>query len=198
MTARRGLTSCGQSLCASGAKRCHTSLPEWWWWSAEVGWGAGQDPAVGGGDLEGGVGEEFGVPAEGVEQVVVAGALQGQVVERRWPAVDHPADMMRLTPLGRSVAAGEAAVLVADDQGVVEGGGDGAGGGAVVQDAGAPGDEHAVKAGVAEQAPDAGGGEDRPVGQPALAAGLEVVEGGDDVEVGAGGGPRGGPRGPAF
>jgi hypothetical protein len=39
-------------------------------------------------------------------------------------------------------------------------------------------------AGVAEQALHGGGVEDRPVDEPALPAVFEVVEGGDDVEVG--------------
>ena len=35
--------------------------------------------ALGVGDFEGGVGEEFGVPCGGVEEVVVPGAQQGEV-----------------------------------------------------------------------------------------------------------------------
>src|SRR4029450_6334334 len=41
-----------------------------------------------------------------------------------------------------------------------------------------------VDAGVADQALHGGGVEDRPVDEPALPAVFEVVEGGDDVEVG--------------
>ena len=93
---------------------------------------------MGVGDLESGVGEEFGVPAGAVEEVVVAGTLQGEVVKRGRPAVGDPADMMRLAPLRGPVTAGEAAVPVADDQGIEQGSGHGAGRGAVVQDAGPP------------------------------------------------------------
>jgi hypothetical protein len=42
-----------------------------------VGWWIGLGLGVG--DLEGGVGEEFGVPAGAVEQMVMAGAEQHQV-----------------------------------------------------------------------------------------------------------------------
>jgi hypothetical protein len=48
------------------------------------------DPSLWVGDLAGVVGEEFGVPAGRVEEVVVAGALQGQVVEGGRPAVENP------------------------------------------------------------------------------------------------------------
>jgi hypothetical protein len=59
-----------------------TSFPQGeGWCSAGIGWGGGADPAVGVGDLEGGVGEELGVPAGGVEEVVVAGAGEGEVVQ---------------------------------------------------------------------------------------------------------------------
>ena len=100
--------------------------------------------ALGVGDFEGGVGEEFGVPVGGVEEVVVAGAQQGEVRELGRPAVFSGADVVALAPGRGAVAAGEPAVVAADDEGVVEGGGDGAGGGAVVQDGGASAGEDAV------------------------------------------------------
>jgi len=93
--------------------------------------------------------------------------------------------MVGFAPVGWPVAAGEAAVLIPDDEGVVEGGGDGAGGGAVVEDAGPSGDEHPVDPGVTEQPLHRGAVQNRAVDEVALAAVLEVVEGGDDVEVGA-------------
>jgi hypothetical protein len=47
-------------------KRRLPSFSEWEGWSVR-GWVAGVDPALGVGDFEGVVGEEFGVPAGGVE-----------------------------------------------------------------------------------------------------------------------------------
>src|SRR5919106_1572576 len=149
------------------------------WWSALEG------VAVGGGDDEGGVGEEFGVPAGGVEQVVVPRAFEDKVFEAGGSAAGDPLDVMRLAPFGWSVTAGEPAVLVPDDQGVVQVGGDGAGGGAVVEDAGASGDEHPMDSGVTEQALHGGAVQDGAVDQPALAATLEIIEGGNHIEVGA-------------
>jgi hypothetical protein len=49
----------------------------------------GQDAAVGGGDLEGGVREEFGVPARLVEQVMVTDTDQDQVA-RTFSVVPEP------------------------------------------------------------------------------------------------------------
>ena len=46
-----------------------------------AGWVAGADEAVGVGDLEGGVGEELGVPAGLVELLVMSPAEQDEVVE---------------------------------------------------------------------------------------------------------------------
>jgi len=43
------------------------------------GWVAGVDLSSWVGDFEGGVGEEFGVPAGGVEEVVVPGAQEDEV-----------------------------------------------------------------------------------------------------------------------
>jgi hypothetical protein len=91
------------------------------WWPA--GGLALEGAAVGCGHDEGVVGEEFGVPAGGVEEVVVAGALQGEVVEGGGSAVEDPAEVVGFGPGGGSVAAGEAAVAVADDQGVEQVGG---------------------------------------------------------------------------
>src|SRR4029453_13323446 len=102
-------------------------------------------------------GEEFGVPAGGVEQVVVAAALQGEVVEAGGSAVEDPADVMCLAPFRGPVAAREPAVAITDHEGVEQGSGDGAGSGAVVQDAGPAGHEHAVDAGGGEQALPSGG-----------------------------------------
>jgi hypothetical protein len=62
------------------------------------------DGAVGERDFEGGIGQEFGVVAPlGVEQVVVAGAEQHEVVEGGGAAVLEPADVVALAPAwGRS------------------------------------------------------------------------------------------------
>jgi hypothetical protein len=49
---------------------------------------------VGVGDLERGVGQELGVPAGGVEEVVVAGADEHEVVEGCRAAMGDPADMV--------------------------------------------------------------------------------------------------------
>jgi hypothetical protein len=113
------------------------------------------------------------VPAGRVEQMVVAGALQGEIVEGRWPAVENPTDMMCLAPFGWAITAGEPAVPVADHQGVEQVGGDGAGGGPVVQDAGPARHEHAVHAGVTEQSLHGRAVEDRPVEQSALSTALQ-------------------------
>jgi len=48
-------------------------------WSAELGWAAGAERAVGMGDLEGAVGSELDVPALGVDHVVVLGAQEHEV-----------------------------------------------------------------------------------------------------------------------
>jgi hypothetical protein len=62
--------------------------------------------AAGVGDLEGGVGEEFGVPAGAVEQVVMPGTQQHEVVEGGGPAVGDPADVVGFGPVGGSVQPG--------------------------------------------------------------------------------------------
>ena len=48
-------------------------------WGRTIGWAGGANSASGVGDFEGGVGEEFGVPAGAVEQMVVPGAQEHQV-----------------------------------------------------------------------------------------------------------------------
>ena len=48
-------------------------------WGRTIGWAGGADPASGVGDVEGGVGQEFGVPAGAVEQMMVPGTEQHQV-----------------------------------------------------------------------------------------------------------------------
>ena len=48
-------------------------------WGRTIGWAGGSDSASGVGDVEGGVGEEFGVPAGAVEQVMMPGAQEHQV-----------------------------------------------------------------------------------------------------------------------
>ena len=113
------------------------------------GWVAGAGVSGGVGDFEGGVGEEFGVPAGSVEEVVVAAAQQDAVGELGWPAGVPGVDVVAFAPGGGPVAAWEPAVTVTDDQSVVEGGGDRPGGGAVVQDCGAAVAEDAVDGGVA-------------------------------------------------
>jgi hypothetical protein len=55
---------------------CTRSFPA----SSVSGWVADEGGAVGFGDFEGGVGEEFGVPAGVVDAVVVAAAKQDEVV----------------------------------------------------------------------------------------------------------------------
>src|SRR5688572_19015411 len=60
--------------------------------------------------------------------------------------------MMALAPLRWAVAPGKAAVVVAYDQRVPDGGGDGAGGVAVVEDGRAAAGDHAVEDAVAQQA----------------------------------------------
>jgi hypothetical protein len=107
------------------------------------------DVSGGVGGLEGGVGEEFGVPVGGVEEVVVAAAEEDEVGELGGAAGLPGLDVVAFAPVVGAVAAGEAAVAVAHHEGVVEGGGDGAGGGAVVQDGGAAVAEDAVEGGVA-------------------------------------------------
>src|SRR5215216_3877335 len=141
-------------------------------WSADRGWAGGSDPASGIGDFEGGVGEEFGVPAGPVEQVMMPRAQEHQVVEPGGAAVVPEAHVVAFTPVGGAVAAGETAVPVADHQGVEQGGGDGAGGGAVVEDGGPPGGEHPVQGGVAEQPLDAGPVEPGALGGGGAGAGV--------------------------
>src|ERR671910_270084 len=92
---------------------------------------------------------------------------------------------MRLAPFGWPVTAGEPAVLVPDHEGVEQVGGDGAGGHPVVEGAGKSGDENPVHPGVTEQALHRGPVDDGAVDQPALAATLEVIEGGDHIHMGA-------------
>jgi hypothetical protein len=115
--------------------------------------------------------------------VVVATALEDKIVKDGGPAVCDPTDVVRLAPLGRPVTAGEAAVLVADHERVEQVGGDGAGGRAIVQDAGPSSDEDTAHSGVAEQPTGGRAVENGAVDQPGLAAALEVGEGRDDVEV---------------
>jgi hypothetical protein len=50
-----------------------------WWWSTGVGRAARVGATAGVGDFERGVGQELGVPAGGVEEVVVAGADEHDV-----------------------------------------------------------------------------------------------------------------------
>jgi hypothetical protein len=49
---------------------------------------------LGVGDFEGGVGEEFGVPCGGLEEVVVPGAQQGEVRELGRAAVFPGSDVV--------------------------------------------------------------------------------------------------------
>src|SRR5215218_10253797 len=180
------MTSTSGVADGSGGGRALGSGPEWGWWSAAW-WAGGADPAPGVGDFEGGVGEEFGVPAGPVEQVVVAGAQEHEVVEAGGAVVVPEADVVALAPVGGAVAAGEAAVPVADDEGVEQRGGDGAGGAAVVQDRGPARGEHPVQRGVAQQPVDAGPVEAGAVGGGGAGAGVGEVafEVDDQVEMGA-------------
>jgi hypothetical protein len=86
------------------------------------------------GDLKGAIGQELGVPPGLVEQVVVSGAQQNEVRELRRSAEEPGAHVMALAPGRRPITAREPATVVADDEGVEQRGGDGAGGGAVVED----------------------------------------------------------------
>jgi hypothetical protein len=147
---------------------------------------AGAYSSGGVGDFEGAVGEEFGVPAGPVEEVVVAAAQQHQVGELGRAAGLPGVDVVAFAPGGGTVTAREPAVAVTDHEGVVEGGGDRPRGGAVVQDRRPAVAEDAVEGGVAEQ----------PVGAGAVEAGavdaastrgaqrLVAVEVEDQVEVG--------------
>jgi hypothetical protein len=148
-----------------------------------VGWVAGVDVSPWVGDFEGPVGEAFGVPVGGVEQVVVPRAQEHEVVEAGWSAVGDPAEVVGFGPVGGPVTAGVAAVAVADDEGVEQGGGDGAGGGAVVQDGGAAVGDDPVDAGVTDQALHGRVIQAGAVDEPTLAPPFQLIEGGDDVEV---------------
>jgi hypothetical protein len=97
-------------------------------------WGGAAHAAERVGDLEGGIGQELGVPPRLVEQVVVSGAQQHEVRQLRRSAEQPGADVMTLAPGRRSITAREPATLVADDEGIEQRGGNGAGGGAVVED----------------------------------------------------------------
>ncbi|HKA83968.1 MAG TPA: hypothetical protein VKD21_08895, partial [Acidimicrobiales bacterium] len=92
---------------------------------------------------------------------------------------------MAVAPVGGPVAAGEAATPVAYDEGVVEGGGDGAGGTPVVDDGRAAAGEHPVEGGVAQQAVDAGAVEAGAVdsGGPGGGEGLVAVHVEHQVDV---------------
>jgi hypothetical protein len=81
-----------------------------WWWSTGVGRAARVGATAGVGDFERGVGQELGVPAGGVEEVVVAGADEHDVVEGCRAAMGDPADVVGFRPVRRSVAAGEPTV----------------------------------------------------------------------------------------
>src|SRR5918995_1701879 len=156
-------------------------------WGRTIGWAGGADSASGVGGFEGGVGEEFGVPAGAVEQMMVPGTEQHQVVDPGGAAVVPEAHVVALAPVGGPVAAGETAVPVPDHQGVEQGGGDGAGGAAVVEDGGPPGGHHPVQGGIAQQPLDAGPIEPGAVGGGGTGGGVGEVtlEVDDQVEMGA-------------
>ena len=143
--------------------------------------------ALGVGDVEGGVGEELGVPAGLVEEVVVAAAEQDEVREGGGAAVFPEAEVVAFAPAGGAVAAREPAMFIAYDQGVEQRSGDGAGGPAVVEDGGPPGGEDPVQGTVAQQPLHRGPVEGGAVG----AGGADAAQGEvaldveDDVEVGA-------------
>jgi hypothetical protein len=103
--------------------------------------------------------------------VVVAAAQQHEIGQLGGFAGVPGVDVVAFAPGGGAVTAREPAVAVTHDEGVVEGGGDGAGGGAVVQDGGAAVGEDAVDGGVAQQSVGAGAVEAGAVdaGAPALA-----------------------------
>lgn len=70
------------------------------------------DVAPGIGHLEDGVGTQLGLPAGLVEQVVVPGAQQDEVVEAGRTASAEPDHVVRLAPFRGPVATREATVLV--------------------------------------------------------------------------------------
>src|SRR5690606_14779102 len=78
------------------------------------------------------VGEEFGVPAGGVQEAVVVPAEHHEVPDRGG-AVGVAHDVVAVAPADGPVAAGEPAAAVADGGGVPQRDGDGRGGGAVVK-----------------------------------------------------------------
>ncbi len=59
---------------------------------------AGLGVAVDVGGFEGGVGEQFELPAGSVDQVVVSGAQQDEAVEAGGAAVAPESDVMRVAP----------------------------------------------------------------------------------------------------
>ena len=69
--------------------------------------------AVDVGDFEGGVGEQFEVPAGSVDQVVVSGAEQDQIVEAGGSAVAPEADVVCVAPGDFAVTSWVSAAAVA-------------------------------------------------------------------------------------
>ena len=69
-----------------------------------VGWVAGVDRPCGVGDLEGVVGQELGVPAGRMQQVVVPRAEEHEVVEGSRSAAGDPAEVVgfELPPVRRT------------------------------------------------------------------------------------------------
>ena len=89
-----------------------------------AGWSAGAGEAVGSGDLEGSVGQEFGVPAGRVEDAVVAAAEDHEVRDDGMAADRDPHDMMNVAPSWSAVALPEPAMVIPSDDRFPEVGGD--------------------------------------------------------------------------
>ena len=88
------------------------------------GWSAGEGGVVGEGDGVGVVGEEFGVASVAVDEVVVIGAEQNQVVEICVAAVEPGVDVVGVASPGGGGAVPGATAAVADGEGASLVGGD--------------------------------------------------------------------------
>src|SRR3546814_1868818 len=93
-------------------------------------------------------------------------------------------DVVAVAPFGLAVAAGVATVLIPQDEGCVDGGGDGAGGAPVVEDRRLPVGDDPVQVRVASQRMQRGRVDGGPVEHPPGTAVEEVGQVDDDVEVG--------------
>ena len=97
-----GLSDRGEGWVRPGRRRVRSGPASWWWW--------GEVPVVGGAGVVGGGGE---VPVAFVDEAVMTGAEQDQVVEVGASAVLPFVDVVGVAAGGVGVAAGERAVPVA-------------------------------------------------------------------------------------